>query len=212
MLRNNVLFPLTHASNTATPARINHFFRNLTDKQEICVTKQRSAKNSIPMESITDCSPIYLNLASSLKSEKWFTKHWTAVAGLCPNDKEPKSIAIQVFKDTWFNEDGRGIHLESWMTNADVRRGTCNMVLHIESSKERTGINGKALVKALFAIEREKIAAWEGYQTKESYTMQPFIRKMSITQDTLHDQLLSEFRRLSTIADSIDEAIIESKK
>jgi hypothetical protein len=164
------------------------------------------------MESITDCSAVYLKLASSLKREKWFTKHWAALAGLHPNDKEPKSIAIQVFKDTWFNDDGRGIHLESWMTNADVRRGTCNVVLHIESSKERTGINGKALVKALFAIEGKKIEGWEGYQTKESYTMQPFIRKMTITEDTMHDQLLSEFNRLSTIADSIDKAIIEAKK
>jgi hypothetical protein len=39
MFRNNVLFALTHDPN-ATP-RIVHFFRNLTDKQEICVTKQR---------------------------------------------------------------------------------------------------------------------------------------------------------------------------
>jgi hypothetical protein len=39
MLRNNVLFALTHVPNTAP--RIVHFFRNLTDKQEICVSKQR---------------------------------------------------------------------------------------------------------------------------------------------------------------------------
>ena len=40
MFRNNVLFALTHDPNAAPP-RIVHFFRNLTDKQEICVTKQR---------------------------------------------------------------------------------------------------------------------------------------------------------------------------
>lgn len=164
------------------------------------------------MTSILDCSPIYKKVASSLKREKWFSKHWSAVAGLYPDEKEPKSIGIQVFKDTWFNGDGRGIHFESWMTNADVRRGTCNVVLHIESSKERTGINGKALVKSLFAIEGKVIGAWEGYQAKESYTMQPFIRKMSIAEDTLHDQLIAEFRRLSAISDSIDQAITEASK
>ena len=47
MLRNNSLFPLAHASHAAKPARIVHFFLALTDKSEICVTKQRSAKNKL---------------------------------------------------------------------------------------------------------------------------------------------------------------------
>ncbi len=164
------------------------------------------------MTSITDCAPIYHAVAASLQREKWFSKHWTSVAGLYPNETEPKSIGIQVFKDTWFNEDGRGIHFESWMTNADVRRGTCNVVLHIESSKDRTGIHGKQLVKALFAKEKNRIEAWDGHQTKESYTMQPFIFKMTISKETLHDQLVAEFRRLSMISDSLDAAITEARK
>ncbi len=164
------------------------------------------------MTSIKDFAAIYREVALSLQREKWWTKQWTAVAGLHPDETEPKSIGIQIFKDTWFNENGRGIHFESWMTNADVRRGTCNVVLHIESSKDRTGINGKTLVKALFAVEGKTIEGWEGFQTKESYTMQPFIKKMAITEDTLHDHLISEFRRLSAISDSIDAAIAEAKK
>jgi len=44
MLRNNSLFRLTHASHTAKPARIVHFFLAFLVKLEICVTKQRSVK------------------------------------------------------------------------------------------------------------------------------------------------------------------------
>ncbi len=53
------------------------------------------------------------------------------------------------------------------MTNADVARGTVTVVLHIESSKERTGINGKLLVKNILAAVGDRIDAWEGYQTRE---------------------------------------------
>jgi len=41
MLRNNYLFPLTHASNSATPTRIVHFYLELMIKLEFCVSKQR---------------------------------------------------------------------------------------------------------------------------------------------------------------------------
>jgi len=163
------------------------------------------------MASIINFEPLYLSLASELEREKWFNIHWKAKAGLYPNSQTPKSVAIQVFKDSWFNEDGKGIHLESWMTNADVARGTAAIVLHIESSKERTGINGKALVKALFESSEDKINSWEGYQTKESYTMQPFIKRALVTPETFLRTMKFEFTRLAGIAKDIDSAIEKAK-
>jgi hypothetical protein len=163
------------------------------------------------MASIFDFEPLYVSLATELEREKWFNKHWKAKAGLCPDAKAPKSVAIQVFKDSWFNEEGRGIHLESWMTNADVARGTAAIVMHIESSKERTGINGKTLVKVLFESVGHKISAWEGYQTKESYTMQPFIKRALITPETFIEIMRIEFSRLAGIANDIDAAIEKAK-
>lgn len=164
------------------------------------------------MTSLADFDLIYQELAAALKNQKWFKNHWQAKAGLFPNATEPKSVAIQVYKDTWFNEDGRGIHFESWMTNADIKRGTSNVVLHIESSKDRTGINGKLLVKTLFDTTGTKITKWEGYETKPTYTMQPFIRKLTITPDNLLKSLLAEFNRLEEISAAIDHAILESKQ
>jgi len=164
------------------------------------------------MKSLADFDLIYQELAVALKKQKWFKSHWEAKAGLFPNATEPKSVAIQVYKDTWFNSDGRGIHFESWMTNADIKRGTSNVVLHIESSKDRTGINGKVLVKTLFDTAGTKITKWEGYETKPTYTMQPFIKKLAITPGNLLKSLLAEFNRLEEISAAIDHAIIESKK
>ncbi len=164
------------------------------------------------MTSLADFDSIYQDLAAALNRQKWFKNHWEAKAGLFPNPKEPRSVGIQVYKDTWCNEDGRGIHFESWMTNADIKRGTSNVVLHIESSKERTGINGKTLVKTLFDTAGTKIEKWEGYVTKPTYTMQPFIKKVIITPDNLLKSLLAEFNRLEEISAAIDYAILESKK
>jgi len=164
------------------------------------------------MTTLADFESIYQDLAVTLRKQKWFKSHWEAKAGLFPNAKEPRSVAIQVYKDSWFNDEGRGIHFESWMTNADIRRGTSNVVLHIESSKERTGINGKVLVKTLFDAAGVKIATWDGYETKPTYTMQPFIKKLPITPDNLLSSLLAEFNRLKAISAFIDDAILESKK
>ena len=164
------------------------------------------------MSSLADFDSIYQKLALALRRQEWFKSLWEAKAGLCPNATDPKSVAIQVYKDTWFNDDGRGIHFESWMTNADIKRGTSNVVLHIESSKDRTGINGKTLVKTLFDSVGTKIEKWEGYETKPTYTMQPFIKKLAITPGNLLTGLLAEFNRLEEISAAIDHAIFESRK
>lgn len=164
------------------------------------------------MNTLSDYESLYQKLATELRKEKWFKKGWQTKAGFSPDAKQPKSVFIQLFRDSWFNEEGKGIHLESWMTNADVARGTASVVLHIESSKERTGINGKALVKALLADVGDKIARWEGYQIKETYTMQPFIKKMSISPDDIVRSLRFEFTRLAGIADAIDMAVAEARK
>ncbi len=171
-------------------------------------------RNGLPpiMKTLQDYEPLYRELEAILRREKWFTKKWDAKTGLHPDSQQPKSLGIQVYKDTWFNEEGRGIHFESWMTNADIGRGTASVVLHIESSKERTGINGKALVTHLFENEGERIASWEGYAIKQSYTMQPFIRKVCITPETLVSQLQKEFSRLEKIAGAIDQAILAARK
>lgn len=163
------------------------------------------------MPSLAEYEALYRELATELEKEKWFQGGWRLKAGFFPESGSPKSAYIQVFRDSWFNEEGKGIHFESWMTNADVTRGTASVVLHIESSKERTGINGKALVKALLITAGAKISKWEGYQIKESYTMQPLARKVSVTPGTFVKTLRKEFTRLAGIADAIDAAIIEAK-
>ena len=80
-----------------------------------------------------------------------------------------------------------------------------------ESSKERTGINGKLLVKNILAAVGDRIDAWEGYQTKESYTMQPITGKLTITPKTFSKVLRHEFNRLAGLADTIDAAIVVAR-
>ncbi len=163
------------------------------------------------MPTLSDYAALYEKLAIELAMEPWYGKEWKTTSGFFPNAETPKSVFIQLFRDTWFNEEGKGIHLESWMTNADVARGTVTVVLHIESSKERTGINGKLLVKNILAAVGDRIEAWEGYQTKESYTMQPITGKLAITPETFSKTLRHEFNRLAGLADTIDAAIVVAR-
>ncbi len=159
------------------------------------------------MTSIQEYEPLFFELESALKSESWFTSVWRTKAGLHPSSVSPKSVAIQVFKDSWFNEDGKGIHFESWMTNADVKRGTASIVLHIESSKQRTGINGKTLAKSLLESSAEQIVAWDGFQIKENYTMQPFSKRAQVTPGSFIEIMTTEFSRLASISEQVDQAI-----
>ncbi|MEM7792195.1 MAG: hypothetical protein AAF546_12395 [Verrucomicrobiota bacterium] len=164
------------------------------------------------MNTLSDYESLYQELAKELQKEKWFSNSWQTQAGFYPNAQQPKSVFIQLFRDTWFNEEGKGIHFESWMTNADVKRGTTSVVIHIESSKARTGINGKTLVKNLLGDVGSKISDWEGYKLKETYTMQPFMKKMEISPENIVGNLQIEFNRLEGIADAVDSAIIEAMK
>ena len=159
------------------------------------------------MTTIQEFEPLFFELESALKSESWFTSIWKTKAGLHPNTDTPKSVAIQVFKDSWFNDEGKGIHFESWMTNADVKRGSASIVLHIESSKERTGINGKILVKSLLESSGKQIGAWDGFQIKENYTMQPFSKKAQVTPESFIEIMTTEFSRLASISEQVDQAI-----
>ena len=58
-----------------------------------------------PMTSLAEFDSIYQDVATALRRQKWFKNHWEAKAGLFPNAKVPKSVAIQVYKDSWFNDD-----------------------------------------------------------------------------------------------------------
>jgi len=164
------------------------------------------------MNTLSDYASLYQELATTLQKETWYENGWQTSAGFFPNAQEPKSVFIQLFRDSWFNEEGKGIHFESWMTNADVKRGTASVVIHIESSKARTGVNGKSLVKHLLGEVGDNISAWEGYAIKETYTMQPFIKKMEVSPETIVGDLQIEFNRLETIADAVDAAIVEAMK
>lgn len=164
------------------------------------------------MKTLSDYELLYQQLSVELQNEDWFSKGWETEAGFFPNAKEPKSVFIQLFKDNWFNEDGKGIHFESWMTHADVKRGTASVVIHIESSKVRTGINGKTLVKHLLGEAGSTISAWEGYILKETYTMQPFMKKMAVSSEDIVENLRIEFNRLVSISGVVDAAITEASK
>ncbi len=164
------------------------------------------------MKTLSDCAACYEELAVALRKEKWFDERWQTTAGCFPNAEAPKSAFIQLFRDTWYNEEGKGIHLESWMTNADLARGTATVVLHVETSKARTGINSKAFVKALLDQVGAEIAGWEGYEIKPGYPMQPLTVKPSYEKEGFATVLRREFNRLVQIADAVDAAICEAKK
>lgn len=163
---------------------------------------------------LSDYLPLYHQVAAGLAEKKWFRRGWKITAGPYPPDAEkPKSIGIQLYRDTWFNDSGRGIHFESWMTNADVARGTASVVLHIESRKERTGINGKKLVQALLQSAQDRIRSWEGYEIKPNYTMQPFGRRLAVTPENLAPLLQAELGKLAEqLGDEIDRAILLARK
>ena len=164
------------------------------------------------MNTLLDYGQLYQKLALELRKERWFDAHWRTAEGLFPNATAPKSAFIQVYRDSWFNDEGRGIHFESWVTNADVTRRSASIVLHVESSREGTGINGKTFVRTLLSSVGERIAGWEGYQTKESYTMQPFIRKVAVGPGDFIEVLRIEFTRLAAIADAVDASITQARE
>ena len=144
----------------------------------------------------------FLAVAERLKAQDWFNDEWKIVVKYYGegNNRNP---GFTMYKSNWF--DG-GIHFESWMGNADVKRSAVPISMHFETNYEKSRIKRGKFYAYLLEYGQAAIEQLEDYSiSPKSY--QFTINRVPYTDDTFIDVMVGEYEKLVALAAVIDAAI-----
>jgi hypothetical protein len=131
-------------------------------------------------------------------------KAWKTRISYFPDDKNPSGVGIQLSKPGWFNDDGRGIHFETWITEKEIESKKLKFVLHVLHQDFFPGTEKKAW-DLLWPFLEDKavidlVSEWKGFKMGRTHPVKGE-RKF---KDSLVDVVAEEFTRFSPIGDRID--------
>jgi hypothetical protein len=141
-----------------------------------------------------------------LSQAKWFEDGWEVQTGTMMSGASPRGVAFRLTKPAWFEG---AIHWESWLSNADLKRGTLPVALHVETNQEKTGLNKNQFVGLLLERGAGVIASWEGYIVKEKYAAEPLRRNVPFDKTNLVAQIVAEYSRRQLLQPAINQIIVE---
>ena len=151
---------------------------------------------------------IYQELSDQLARQPWFTEGWETRFDYL-NQENPRGVWLQLVRKNWF--DG-ALHLETWINNSVLQNGTTPVVLHVETSIPKHGISRNDFSKRFLERSGELIQSWDSYQIKPNYAMEPFSTRLPFTKESLAAGLETEFTRLQSLGEVIDETIEEVRR
>jgi hypothetical protein len=136
---------------------------------------------------------------SSLIETPWFKKEkWKYSIHDYPPGK-PEGVTLQVFKPGWLNDDGQGIHFESYLWLDERKRKKTYLTLHLLHHKRIPGTAlpriklSKPFVDAVYS----EVKTWKGYQFRTGkYGTQPFTLFLDGTDDDFAQDVSKELSRL----------------
>ncbi len=140
---------------------------------------------------------------------KWFTEEWTLRATV-PDDGDSHWAGIQLAKKNWFNEDGLGIHIETWVAEKEMPTKQLPFVLHVLHQKtfpgtDRTTRDFMKLWREL-PEPAELIASWPGYKTGR---IKPLGGKRKYPPEGISSTIVEEFTRLHVLSVYVDQVMNE---
>jgi hypothetical protein len=147
----------------------------------------------------------FIELERSLEAMDWFGDDWHTEVGYYGGD-EPRGVSFRLYKSGWFNDTGGGIHFESWIGNADLKRGAVPAALHIETNSENTGIKRGQFNKAILEEGAPLMDQWRDYKVSPN-SYQTLIRYLPLTAENFIGELKTEYTRLQRLAPIIDRII-----
>lgn len=151
---------------------------------------------------------LYQKLSDRLARQPWFTGGWEARFDYLNRDN-PRGVWLQLVRPTWF--DG-AIHLETWLMNSVLQNKTAPVVLHVETSMAKHGLNRNDFSRLFLERSGDLIQGWDGYTVKPHYAMEPFSARVPFTRETLVSVLEAEFSRLQQLGLTIDQTIEEVRR
>src|SRR5258708_24891368 len=72
----------------------------------------------------------FVEVGLNLAKLEWFRPVWLSRVGYYPKDN-PDVASMHVYKPNWFNDDGRGIHFETFAGPKEAREKYVPLMIHI---------------------------------------------------------------------------------
>jgi hypothetical protein len=159
---------------------------------------------------MTDDVMKQLNTAMrQIRRAKWFNKDWTLRATE-PDDGRSHWAGIQLAKKNWFNEDGLGIHIETWVSEKEMPSNQLPFVLHVLHQKTFPGTDKttRDFMKLWRELPEpnELIASWPGYKTGR---IKPLGGKRKYDLENIPSTIVEEFTRLHVLDVYVDQVLSE---
>ena len=143
-----------------------------------------------------------------------FRKGWKMKSEYYPDADFPKGAALQLYREGWFNDEGKGVHLETWLKDSLNRSRKVDIVLHIETSKARTGFTGRDLLDRIIADAGQVLSdlGEYGYKISPTWVLQPVSVRRPFSDEDIVDIIAKEFERLNPLGDVVDRALNQFPK
>jgi len=132
------------------------------------------------------------------------TQSWITRIFYFPDDENPNGVGIQFSKPGWLNDDGLGIHFETWITEKEIASQKLKFVLHILHRDFFPGTEKKPWDLIWPLVEDQTIVGlvsnWKGFKMGRTHP----IKGERKFKDSLADIVAEEFTHFVPIGDRID--------
>ncbi len=154
----------------------------------------------------------FLRTEKQLRAQPWFKRGgWLVAVHAIPNEGAPDGYAFHVYKKHWFNDDGQGIHVGSYLDLDSAKQREAVVTMHILHSGNVPGTTFKrqSLTEPFIDKIYKEVCAWDGYIfNAEKYGAQPFSKALDATSEGFEKQLAGEIGKIcSRIGPIMDQTL-----
>jgi len=154
----------------------------------------------------------FKTIETSLSKKPWFKKDkWIISVHAFPNEKTPDGVTFHIFKKHWWNEDRKGIHIESYLDLNPKKQKKTYLTIHLLHSDLIPGTKLKRIAVAKPFIDEvfDEVSSWEGYDFRVGkYGQQPFTKFLDATDPKFEKNLEVEIERMcKKLGSTLDKTI-----
>ncbi|MDP2571832.1 hypothetical protein Q8W40_06555 [Vibrio penaeicida] len=142
-----------------------------------------------------DTKGVFRNLEKMLRQASWFDDDW---------DIYNRGDYLQLYKQTWFNQNQGGIHFETFIEAPQIKQKSFPVCMHAEEDCP----SQSEFIRQFMELEGKRINSWKGYKTPDS-SYGICQRTLPLNFKNLEQRLFEEFNRLRVLEESVEQVLLK---
>ncbi len=130
-----------------------------------------------------------------LKQASWFSNGWEIYN---------RGTYLQLYKENWYNQNQGGIHFETYIETAQIKKKTFPICMHAEEDCP----SQPEFMQKFLALEQERISCWKGYHTLGN-GFSICQRTLPLNCKNLEQRIFEEFSRLRQLESAVEQVLNE---